>query len=224
MTRAATPRSGDVDMAPSAVVRHLCHEVRQPLSTIESSAYYLQMVLKTDSRTEKELERIQEMVRQVDWILMDFVHYLQAAPPRAEWVDLGEVVSSAVRTAAKQRPLDLQWSDQAGTALILIDPGQAEHLVRTLFSVFRQVSKPDRAIQVRLWREQDQVVLGFRSEVDTKVLECADDLMLPFTPHLPAGLGLALASAQRIAESHKGSASLDVQGQDLLIEVRLPAQ
>lgn len=224
MSRAATPRPGDVELAPSAVVRHLCHELRQPLSTIESSAYYLQMVMEPEARTEKELDRIQEMVRQVDWILMDAVHYLQAATPRSQWVDVVEIVSSAVTASARYRPIDLEWADDFSSTLVLVDPGQAEHLVRTLLAMYRQLAKQDRTIRLSLSRQDDKVQIEFRSEADPKVLENAEDLMTPFTPHLPPGSGLALASAKRIAEANNGTARVRVDGQELVIEVRLPAQ
>lgn len=224
MTRATTPRQGDVELAPSAVVRHLCHELRQPLSTIESSAYYLQMVLQAETRTEKELERIQEMVRQVDWILMDVVHYLQATTPRTQWVDIVEIVSSAVTASARYRPIDLEWADTMSSTLVLVDPGQAEHLVRTLLAMYRQVAGPERGIGLSLSRQGDKVQIEFRSEADEKVLQSAEDLMTPFTPHLPAGTGLALASARRIAEANGGTARVRVEKNELIVEVRLPAQ
>ncbi len=224
MSRAATPRLGDVELAPGAVVRHLCHELRQPLSTIESSAYYLQMVAKPEKRTERELERIQEMVRQVDWILMDAAHYLQATAPRAQWVDMVEIVSAAVTASAKSRPIGLDWADTMSSTLVLVDPGQAEHLVRTLLAMYRQVAGPERTIGLRLSRQDDKVWLEFRSEADEKVLECAEDLMTPFTPHLPPGTGLALASARRIAEANNGTARVRVDYNQLIVEVGLPAQ
>ncbi len=59
----------------ASVVRHLAHELRQPLSTIEASAYYLKLVLEDqNSGATRQLDRIEQMVHQISWILSDAVH------------------------------------------------------------------------------------------------------------------------------------------------------
>jgi signal transduction histidine kinase len=54
------------------VLRHLSHELRQPLSGIESIAYYLDMVL-GDAQPEiaQHCQRLRCMVQQANWILND---------------------------------------------------------------------------------------------------------------------------------------------------------
>ncbi len=52
---------------PSAM-DDLAHEVRQPLSVIESLAYYLE-ITSTDEKTRVHLQRIQAMVLQANLIL-----------------------------------------------------------------------------------------------------------------------------------------------------------
>ena len=67
------------------VIRHLAHELRQPLSTIESIAYYLEIILpKTNSKAREQVGKLQQMVHQSNWILTDAIHFLQAAPPRPD--------------------------------------------------------------------------------------------------------------------------------------------
>ncbi|MBK5294679.1 MAG: hypothetical protein JJE04_23735, partial [Acidobacteriia bacterium] len=51
----------------ASVVRHLTHELRQPLSTVESIAYYLQMVTpRQDLKTQHQLEKLQQLVEQMN--------------------------------------------------------------------------------------------------------------------------------------------------------------
>lgn len=45
------------------------HELRQPLSTIESIAYYLELVLSKDPNACTHLRKIQEMINQANGIL-----------------------------------------------------------------------------------------------------------------------------------------------------------
>jgi signal transduction histidine kinase len=79
---------------PATVVRHIAHELRQPLSTIESIAFYLEMVLpRADAKARKQLGKLQQEVHQISWILSDAIHFLGAAPLHLQLMDLTEVVS-----------------------------------------------------------------------------------------------------------------------------------
>jgi signal transduction histidine kinase len=207
------------------VVRHLTHELRQPLSTLEASAYYLKLILAgKDSRVDLQLDKIQQLVQNMSWILSDAVHYLQAAPPNPQWVDLTELISEAL---ANQPPashqVELDWSESSDAPLVEMDPGQAQHLVRVLLSVFRQVARKDHPIFLSFYRSGDHAVLECSSSAPEELCQRCEDLMLPFTPHLPAGAGLALASVQRIAETHGGSVMIRSNNGVLTLEVFFPA-
>ncbi|MEP7354800.1 MAG: hypothetical protein ABI824_16345 [Acidobacteriota bacterium] len=57
-------------LSPAEVLANIAHELRQPLSNIESIAYYLSMVLpQGDGRAQSELARIRALVDQSGAIL-----------------------------------------------------------------------------------------------------------------------------------------------------------
>lgn len=56
------------DRSTPSLIDELAHEVRQPLSVIESLAYYLE-ITSTDEKTRAHLQRIQAMVLQANLIL-----------------------------------------------------------------------------------------------------------------------------------------------------------
>jgi signal transduction histidine kinase len=56
--------------APAEVLGTVAHELRQPLSNIETIAYYLSLVLpKDDPKIQEQLERIRELVHETNEIL-----------------------------------------------------------------------------------------------------------------------------------------------------------
>ncbi len=56
--------------APADVLGTVAHELRQPLSNIETIAYYLSLVLpKNDPKIQEQLERIRELVHETNEIL-----------------------------------------------------------------------------------------------------------------------------------------------------------
>jgi signal transduction histidine kinase len=225
-------RTREVDCRPTeqppelnAVVRHLSHELRQPLSTIDTAAYYLQLILSgADPRADQQLERIQQMVHQMSWILSDGVHFLQAAAPRPAWIDLCEMITDHLTAQAVEQNVELDWTDCCSTPLVLMDPGQGQHLVRTVLNLFRQVARTEEPVYVSLYRDGTLATLECSCEAGEALLAHASELFEPFTPHLPPGSGLALASVKRIAEAHSGSASIEGADGVLKLEVRLPAE
>jgi signal transduction histidine kinase len=68
-------------LSPTEVLAELAHELRQPLSSIESIAYYLAMVTpQGDARTQSELARIRQLVDQAGSILSDTLRRSGYAP------------------------------------------------------------------------------------------------------------------------------------------------
>jgi phosphoglycerate-specific signal transduction histidine kinase len=63
----------------------LAHELRQPLSNIESIAYHLSLVLpQSDEAVQGSLTRIRQLVEQSNGILTDGLRQAAAGPPRQE--------------------------------------------------------------------------------------------------------------------------------------------
>ncbi len=193
----------------TGVVRHLAHEIRQPLSTIESIAYYLEIILPhQDQKLRQQVEKLQQAVQQSNWILSDAVHFLQASPPSFQVLDLDELVSDSVRDAARGERMWVHTELTTEQTLVRMDADQGKHLLRNLLLLFRQLSKPDPKVYVRTLAAGGEVTL----EVSADDVECPQrelEMMFdPFSPHLPAGSGLALASVRRIAEVHNATIAL----------------
>ena len=206
------------------LVRHLAHELRQPLSTIESIAFYLQMALPADeSKLRPQLNKLTAMVELANWILADAVHYLQSAPAALELVDVQETLELEI---AESQIQIADWCDSSihsGPALVSIDPRQAQHLFRNLLAMAKRMLRAPAAALVRTSVDGSWWLL----EVSIPGAQYSRDqlrsLFDPFAAHLPAGAGLALASARRIVEAHGGVIEATCQpGQGSTFVVRLP--
>jgi two-component system cell cycle sensor histidine kinase/response regulator CckA len=193
----------------AAVVRHLAHELRQPLSAIESIAYYLEIILPhQDPKLRQHLEKLQQLVHQTNWILSDAIHYLQACPPRPQLLDLDEIVSDCVAEWARGEPVTVHLELSDRPAMVRLDLEQARHLLHNVLSFFRQIAQPNPCIIVRSSVSSEEVILSVAA---SGVSECPEELsavLEPFSPHLPAGSGLAIASARHIIEMHRGRIEL----------------
>jgi signal transduction histidine kinase len=224
---AAQPARSSPDAVPqdtAAVVRHVAHELRQPLSTIESIAYYLGMVLPhTESKARLQVTKLQEQIRQINWILADAIHFLQASPPHLQLLDLGEVVSRSLAEWAQTEGLEARLDLGADLPLVRLDLVQLEHLLHNLLFFFRRVCGLGELVTVSTSAAPEEVRLQVSSAaggIDTGDLA---SLFEPFRPHQPSGSGLALASVRRIADAH--GARIEVQsdpGDALSVTVAFP--
>ena len=94
-TTAAVPAQESA--VPAMTLQSLAHELRQPLSAIESIAYYLGLVLPPgDHRTREQTSRLQDLVDQAGWILTCGQELYNPAPLRLEPVDLEELITQCV--------------------------------------------------------------------------------------------------------------------------------
>ncbi len=206
------------------VVRQLTHELRQPLSTIETAAYYLEMVLgKADERVFRQVEKIQQMVEQMNWMLSDAVHYLQASVPHPHQMDLAEIIGEILAGYESKEAATVSWSATSVAPLVYMDPSQALHLVRSVLVVFRQMADSEQPVLITLVPEGPSTVFTCACAVRAEVLDRSPELFAPFySPH-SSGSGLALAGVRRIVEVHGGVFRLSREGTRLTLEVRLPA-
>jgi signal transduction histidine kinase len=188
---------------PATVVRHLRQELRHPLSTIESIAAYLDMVLpRTESKARRQLGKLQEEVHQIQWVLADAAHFLQNAAPNTHLLDLTEVVA---RNLSEWNPVDgagLSFALQPDLPLVHLDLEQMQHLLRNIVAFFRRISAPGRSVHLETLRAGERVVLRIMSTSLEYSAEDVEPLFEPFGERFPAGTGLALASARKIAEAH----------------------
>lgn len=188
----------------SIALRDLAHELRQPLSTIEAIAYYLAMILPAhDEKTHEQLDRLQRLVEQSNWILANSLFLSEFAAPSRERINLEEMIYDA---AGSHRTMRLELS---GDALVDADPGLARTLVENLITLFRQIATEENPALVRTSRHTNGVALeiessapGFRSI---------------------AGGALSLACARRMVEAHAGSMNLSIDpASGVRLQVVLP--
>lgn len=217
---------GGLAESTAPLVRNLAHELRQPLSVIETAAFYAEMVLaEGDSRVAEQLQKIQTTVQQMNGVLCDLVFYARAIPACGERVALSEAVMDAVAdVSATGDGGDMEWRDLSGAPVARMDAGHARHMLRNILSVFLHLSGRQHPVNVSLTGAGDVVHLEFATQSSGALRGPVELLFEPFTPLLPSGMGLALAAVRRIAETHGGSARFIAQvAPSLRLRVALPA-
>lgn len=197
------PGSGIQIAADSTdTLRSIAHELRQPLSTIESIAYYLSLVLPRDGgRIQEQLTQLQRLVEQSNWILTSGLQLADPQPPCPVLMNIEELVMH--QAAARPSPPDtlLQLELAGDLPLVNLDPGLGGALIENLVMLFRQLATEAHPVILRTSAAGQGALLeisttapGFRSE-----------------NMLGAGAVLSLRSARGIVEAHGGSFELSIE-------------
>lgn len=188
----------------ATVVRHVAHELRQPLSTIESIAYYLELILPADQpRARQQVQKLQELVEQSNWIVSNAANFVQACAPELEEIDIEQFIAPMVADAAEDSGPAIHALVHAIS--INMDPYQAQHLFRNVLTFFRQIAINEYPVEVEASTNDAWVTIDIRTGTPGYSAREVKSMFEPFSSGLPAGSGLSLASVRRIIAAHGGT-------------------
>jgi K+-sensing histidine kinase KdpD len=191
-----------IDAASTDTLRSIAHELRQPLSTIESIAYYLSLVLPRDGgRIQEQLAQLQRLVEQSNWILTSGLQLVNPQPLSPALVDLEELIThhASIRASLPPKaPLRLELA--GGLPLVTLDPALGAALVENLLMLFSQFATEAHPVSLRTAAAEK----GASLEISTTAPGFRSEAMLG------AGAVLSLRSARGIVEAHGGSLECSV--------------
>ncbi len=206
------------------VLARLTHEMAEPLGAIDAIAYYLRMVLpKDDERTQRQLERIEELVASMNGTLSDAIQYLRQPPADPQILDLHTLLTETLAERANNTNPVFQMELSSEPALIRVDAGQGRHLVRSLLNLFRSFANRCEEVVIRTSMEASIVALEFKARSFNATREEVEAMFEPFGNGFSEGSWLSLATVRRIIEAQGGriSARSD-NGRDLLLRGAFP--
>ncbi len=175
---------------------NLAHELRQPLSTIESIAYYLELALPhAEPRVLEQLTKLRHLVAQSGWILSDSLALSQDPSARPEAIDLDELLSEFVLEQMQHDTCRVHFNLELASALAWMDYQQGRELVHGICRFFSTVAKPGAEITVATSiLASGGILLRARAEGST-----GDDA------NLPAGSNLTLECIENVVARNGGS-------------------
>lgn len=207
----------------AVVVGHIAHELRQPLSAMESIVYYLQLTVADDPRAHAQIEKLHQLIEHSGAILSDAVHYLQSAPLRLERLDLHEALAECLSrlTSPDQSKVELELAEPA--PVLPFDRMQMQHLMTAALRFCLRISRRNHPVALATHNGEGHAALEFSTNAEGIEIPTPEDLFVPFEDHPATATGLGLASARRIAEAHGGSCRLLTgPGSQVTLRVELP--
>jgi hypothetical protein len=132
-----------------SLLHHLAHELRQPLSTIESIAYYLELALPhSDARVLEQLTRLRHLVEQSGWILNDTLAIAKTPAGKPEIVDLDELLSEFVYEQMQHDSNRPHFELALAGAPAWMDYRHGRELVYAVCRLFRTLARPGSEVEI----------------------------------------------------------------------------
>ena len=207
-------QTADSNLPVQDVIRHLTHELRQPLSALESIAYYLQMTVGGGGcDVSAQVNRLQQMVDNANWILSDVLHLLQMPVPNPVRVDIIELVEDVLTESWVGDGLDICREFEEDLPAAWVDEEQLRHLLRSVLQFLRRTVDESGFIEISARGAANSLLIEFHATTPSVV---AESLFSPLAPN-------QLFTCRRIAESNGGhfKADMDNHGQ-LCLQLAIP--
>jgi two-component system sensor histidine kinase KdpD len=232
--------AAETERLRSALLTSISHDLRTPLASILGSASTLgnqERNLDEGARTEL-LRTIQEEAERLNRFIANLLDMTRlesgAIQPHADFVDLGDVVGSAIRRAsAVLGKHNVRVSIPAILPMLKIDPVLLEQVLFNLLDNAAKYTPPNSGITITGTRNGDLVRLDIADEGDGIPAEDLDRIFDKFyrvqaIDRKRAGTGLGLAICRGFVEAMGGTIQAtnrtDRRGALLTIALPVPAE
>jgi signal transduction histidine kinase len=199
------------------------HDLRNPLSVMESSLYILRRRAKEDERALKHIERIGHQIDECDSIITHLLEMARNQPPRRDRVELANLVDEALTAARVPARVHVERQGLEGVILWIDAALVKQALVNLLINSVQAQREGDAWICIRAQREDDQVIISLE---DTGPGFDAATLPIIFEPLVTTkatGTGLGLSLVKSVIERHSGHVSAGNRpGGGAVVKLHLP--
>ena len=205
----------------------LAHEIRNPLSTIKTSAEMLLKSVDDNNAVAHEMAGfISSDVDRTNALVTRFLDFARPLAVRLEKTDLAQLIDRAVADVEKHSPpfdVSIYKNYAPEIAPFLLDGQLIERVVYNLLVNAAQASPAKGSITVKTRQIGDRVeiaVIDCGSGIDPKLL---DNIFNPFFTTKSTGVGLGLAIVSKIVDEHGGTITVESEpGSGSVFRVFLP--
>lgn len=210
------------------VVGSIGHELRNPLSVIETSLYLLQGRLPDDERVQKHVGRIGEQIGIANGIITNLLDIIRDRPISRDAVQLETVLASAARAVPLPEGVTLTMDGLQALPSVAGDPLALRQVFLNLLENAVHATRAGGAVRVVGEVEPvggvPMVSVAVEDEGPGLDPEVRRRLFEPLVTTKAKGIGLGLALVKRMVERHGGTVASEPREAGARFVVRLPVE
>ena len=199
------------------------HDLRNPLSVMESSLYILRRRAQGDDRVIKHVDRIGQQITECDSIITKLLEMARNQAPRLDAVDVARLVEDALTAARVPERVHVEREGLDGLVLWIDGALVKQALINLLINSVQAQREGEGWIRIHADREDHYVVIsledagpGFESTTLPLIFE-------PLMTTKPTGTGLGLSLVKSVVERHGGDVSAGNREEGgAVVKLRLP--
>ncbi|RJP58923.1 MAG: HAMP domain-containing protein [Deltaproteobacteria bacterium] len=203
---------------------HVGHELRNPLSVIKSSVYYLKMKLRDPE--EKVIEHLQRVERQIsmsDKIISDLLDFSRMRTPVLMEVLVSDIIEDVLSSIAVPEGIEIVKDMKSALPAIKADKDQLRLVFINMVTNAVEAMPGGGRLHIKTGEKDGFQEIEFR---DTGCGISGEDKSNIFTPLFsskPAGIGLGLTLCKSLVEGHGGAIEVESElDKGATFSVRLP--
>jgi PAS domain S-box-containing protein len=206
----------------------ISHELKNPLSTIDSSVYYLKTKLKdADEKVRTHLDRVKSSVGSSLAIIDSLRNLTQIKEPRLQRTDLKSVTLDAIANAEVPETVNVIRNITEQEVLVNADPEQLKMAFKNIVKNAIQAMDGKGTLEVTVGKIDDQVEVSFTDTGPGIASENLDKIFQPLFSTKAKGLGFGLSISKMIIDKHSGTIQAKSEpgkGATILIRLSLNTQ
>ncbi len=187
------------------LVGSIGHDLRNPLSVIETSLYILRQRIGDDEKVKRHAERIADQVKIANSIISNLLDMIRDRPLHRERVHLERIIGAAADSVVRPQEVSLALEGLAALPVVEGDAGQLRQVFVNLLENAVHAASPRGAVRIRGWSHEGGVSVAVEDTGKGVDAATGRRLFEPLVTTKEKGIGLGLALVKRIVERHGGA-------------------
>jgi two-component system, NtrC family, sensor kinase len=191
----------------------IAHEIRNPLATIGSSAYYLRRKLKyADEKTILNVNRIMSEVKESTAIIQGLQDLAKMETPQKTRIDVAKVIDNSINISRIPRIIKVAIGVREGEFFVDVDKRQMSMVFKNILTNAVQAMDNDGTIWINADRNSNNwVEVSIKDSGQGIEAENLQKIFQPFFGTKTKGFGFGLSICQMVMEKHGGE--IEVQSE-----------